>query len=267
MLTSAINYGQCVRVLVLKKKKRKKKDRENIPSVGAAIVVQRRRKKFAAKTVLREPRSAILAPFLWRDTRNFYDSFNCPRRTDGRTRFSIIFRGAFYWLYFLRRFPFLRLTRRTVSHCFFPPVPAPSFSRALSLSPSSPSPHHPPDYLLYYSLLFTFLIVQKISLWTATAASTDSFCFPPYIGCNFIVAHCQENELFSLRKKKKSKNIILIVSDRRIRRKPNGAAKYYYIIHPLLLYAIAYILYSNIIAHARAYTYRYWLLTSEILNN
>lgn len=47
---------------------------------------------------------------------------------DGRTRFSIIFRGAFYWLYFLRRFPF-------PLHDIMPSRPLPlTHTRSVSLS-------------------------------------------------------------------------------------------------------------------------------------
>lgn len=116
--------------------------------------------------------------FLWRDTRNFYDiALTVP---DGRTRFSIIFWGAFYWLYYF-------LLCHSISTLYSSPL----FIYFFHLS-------------LY--ILFAFLIVRKknnnknISSWTATPTD-NSFFISLHTSSNiffffFIVIHCRGNELF-----------------------------------------------------------------------
>jgi len=104
MLTSAINYGQCVRAGL---KNMKKKPRKYSYSVGAAIaamvtalvaVMVVTLARVEGKKICRKNR---LEGTAWPCWPRFYDAI---RETftialtvpDGRTRFSIIFRGAFY---------------------------------------------------------------------------------------------------------------------------------------------------------------------------
>jgi len=105
MLTSAINYGQCVLAGL---KKHGKKSRKYFYSVGAAIaavvaaalvaVMLVTLTRVEGKKICRKNRLEGTARPCWP---RFYDAI---RETftialtvpDGRTRFSIIFRGAFY---------------------------------------------------------------------------------------------------------------------------------------------------------------------------